>query len=89
MSDFHVDFDYQEGKSNECSKPVCCRSDSGNPLNIAQTSGKWGDLKCDISVKTLKSMFKYIREDIVPDFILWGGDSIPHNLDTLTFDANV
>ena len=42
-----------------------------------------------IPVSILKSMFKYVREDIVPDLILWGGDSIPHNLETLTFESNV
>ncbi len=89
MSDFHTDFDYKEGVSNNCGMPVCCRSDSGFPLNEAETSGKWGDYSCDIPVRTLKSMFKYIRDDIVPDFILWGGDSIPHNLETLTFESNV
>ena len=43
MSDFHLDFDYQEGVSNNCGMPVCCRSDSGKPLCPNQTSGKWGD----------------------------------------------
>ena len=31
MSDLHLDFDYQEGMSNDCGKPLCCRSDSGKP----------------------------------------------------------
>ena len=89
MSDFHVDYDYQEGVSNSCGRPVCCRSDSGQPLTDKSKSGKWGDQKCDVPVSILKSMFQYIREDIIPDFILWGGDSIPHNLETLTFESNV
>ena len=34
-------------------------------------------------------MFKTIREDIKPDIIFWGGDSIPHNLETLTLETNI
>jgi len=29
MSDLHLDFDYMPGMSNNCGKPLCCRSDSG------------------------------------------------------------
>ncbi len=43
MSDFHVDYDYQEGVSNHCGRPVCCRSDSGQPISNKSKSGKWGD----------------------------------------------
>ena len=35
------------------------------------------------------SMFKHIREEIKPDLIFWGGDSIAHNLDTLSLKENV
>lgn len=34
-------------------------------------------------------MLAYIKDVIKPDAVLWGGDSIPHNIDTLTFATNV
>ena len=89
MSDLHLDYDYTPGMSNNCGKPLCCRSDSGFPSNIDETAGLWGDRHCDTSLKTLNSMFKYIKEDIKPDLIFWGGDSIPHNLDTLSLETNI
>jgi len=33
-------------------------------------------------------MFEQIRES-KPDYVFWVGDSIPHNVDSLTFDGNV
>ena len=39
MSDLHLDFDYTPGMSNNCGKPLCCRSDSGLPKNEADKSG--------------------------------------------------
>jgi len=89
MSDLHLDFDYTPGMSNNCGKPLCCRSDSGEPKNQDEISGLWGDYNCDTPVKTLMSMFKHIREEIKPDIILWGGDSIAHNVDTLSLKENV
>jgi sphingomyelin phosphodiesterase len=34
-------------------------------------------------------MFEYITEEIKPDGVFWAGDSISHNLDSLTFKSNV
>ena len=31
LTDFHVDYDYTAGMSNECSQILCCRSASGLP----------------------------------------------------------
>ena len=89
MSDLHLDYDYTPGMSNMCGKPLCCRSDSGLPSNINETAGLWGDRRCDTPLKTLNSMLKFIREDVKPDLIFWGGDSIPHNLDSLNLETNV
>ena len=38
---------------------------------------------------TLNSLLNEIKQNIKPDFVLWAGDSIPHNIDSLTFDTNV
>ena len=49
ISDLHMDFDYTPGMSNDCGKPLCCRSDSGLPQMNGQAAGKWGDFKCDLN----------------------------------------
>ena len=89
MSDIHIDYDYTEGASNVCDRRLCCRSDSGTAKDASTYSGKWGDYKCDIPAITLDSMLSYIKTEIQPDAVLWGGDSIPHNLDTITLKSNV
>lgn len=89
MSDLHVDFDYQEGMSNDCGKPLCCRSDSGLPEDPKNAAGKWGDKNCDLNQRTLHNMLSFIKDGIKPDAVFWGGDSIPHNVESLTFDDNV
>ena len=30
-----------------------------------------------------------MNDEIKPDVTLWGGDSIPHNMDTISFDSNL
>jgi hypothetical protein len=34
-------------------------------------------------------MLQYIKNEVKPDVVLWGGDSVPHNLDSLDFNSNV
>lgn len=89
MSDLHLDYDYTPGMDADCGKPLCCRSDSGFPTNDKNRAGKWGDYRCDTNTLTLGSMWKFINDDIKPDFVMWGGDSIPHNVDSLTLESNV
>jgi hypothetical protein len=52
-------------------------------------AGKWGNYACDIPVRTLESLIEYVNSDIKPDAVLWGGDSIPHNLDSLQIGSSV
>ena len=89
ISDLHVDFDYTEGMSNDCGMPLCCRSDSGLPKTESQRAQKWGDYNCDLNTLTLDSMLDFISNELKPDAVLWGGDSIPHNVDTLNLESNV
>jgi sphingomyelin phosphodiesterase len=84
-----MDYDYVEGANAECGKPLCCRSDSGMTTDPTKMAGKWGDYRCDLNKRTFDTMMSFIKDDIKPDAVLWGGDSIPHNLDTLTFEDNV
>ena len=34
-------------------------------------------------------MLDHIKNVIKPDLVMWGGDSIPHNVDTLTIETNI
>lgn len=89
MSDLHLDYDYTEGTSNVCGAPLCCRSDSGPAKSNDTRAGKWGDYNCDIPVRTMNSLLSMIKDEIKPDVVFWGGDSVPHNIESLTFDTNV
>ena len=75
--------------SNDCGRPLCCRSDSGLPTGNAKAAQKWGDYNCDLNVGTLNNMLEYISKEVQPDAVLWGGDSVPHNVETLNLESNV
>jgi len=55
----------------------------------ADKAGPWGNNKCDSPPKMVESMLQFINDEIKPDVALWGGDSVPHNLGTITFDSNL
>lgn len=40
-------------------------------------------------MNTFDSLLTEIRENIKPDLVMWTGDSVPHNLDTLTIQNNI
>lgn len=88
VSDFHVDYQYEVGKDSDCGKPLCCRGDSGVNKDPSKNALKWGNFACDTPIITLESMLDYVKNDVKPDAILWGGDSIPHDLDTLRIDSS-
>lgn len=75
--------------SKICGRPICCRSDSGLPATPDLAAGKWGDYLCDPPPITVKHMLDHIAKDVKPDAVFWGGDSIPHNLDSLNLPTNV
>lgn len=89
ISDIHISFDYTIGASNDCGRPLCCRSDSGINSDPNKNAKKWGDYNCDIPLRTLENLLDYIDSDIKPDAVMWGGDSIPHNVDSLQIDNSV
>lgn len=85
----HVDLEYQAGKSNNCGKVICCRSDSIDAKTPEEVSGIWGDFNCDIPIETVHHLFKFMKDELKPDVVMWAGDSIAHNLDTITYSQNV
>lgn len=34
-------------------------------------------------------MLQFINNEIKPDVALWGGDSVPHNIGTISFESNL
>ncbi len=68
---------------------LCCRADSGKAPTKERRAGKWGDYKCDLNPKVFLSLLDHLKNDIKPDYLIWGGDTIPHNIDSLTFESNV
>lgn len=89
ISDLHMDWDYTPGMNSVCQMPVCCRSSSGLPATPDNAAGKWGDYNCDIPPRTLQSLLDHISHEVKPDAVFWGGDSIPHNLESLHEDSSV
>ena len=89
FTDLHVDYDYTVGKSKTCLLSECCRSDSGDPVDASDAAREWGELHCDLPEKTMMNMFEFIHDEIRPDLAFWGGDTVPHNVDSLTEAGNV
>lgn len=48
ITDLHIEYAYTAGVSNDCGVFSCCRPDSGPPKSAQETSGKWGDRRCDL-----------------------------------------
>ncbi|KAF2363499.1 Calcineurin-like phosphoesterase domain ApaH type [Trinorchestia longiramus] len=90
LTDLHYDPKYQAGSNAECGAPVCCQVDSGIPRNPAAAAGKWGDYRsCDSPERLVLHMLDHIRSnhpDI--DYILYTGDSVPHDLWRLNKEKN-
>lgn len=88
ISDFHMDWDYTPGMNNDCGRPVCCRAESGLPNSTANAAGKWGDFNCDIPPIVLENLFSHLSTEVKPDAVFWGGDSVPHNIESLGLKSN-
>ena len=44
---------------------------------------------CDLNELALENMLSYIRNEIKPDVVIWGGDSIPHNTESVNTKENI
>ncbi|KAF2363498.1 Calcineurin-like phosphoesterase domain ApaH type [Trinorchestia longiramus] len=90
LTDLHYDPKYLAGSNAECGAPICCQVDSGNPRNPAAAAGKWGDYRsCDSPERLVLHMLDHIRSnhpDI--DYILYTGDSVPHDIWRLNKEKN-
>jgi sphingomyelin phosphodiesterase len=85
LADLHIDLRYEEGgKRSDCGDIMCCR---GKPAkNPADRAGKWGDYNCDLPIETLKQIH-LTNSDPDPDFIIWTGDNVAHDVLKSPFES--
>ena len=81
LTDLHFDMEYLEGANAECDLPVCCRASVGMANATSEPAGYWGTVgDCDIPTRTLEQFAKWTKQNINPDYILWTGDNIVHDV---------
>lgn len=73
VTDMHFDMEYVVGSDENCNLPLCCRSGTGS-------AGKWGSPLCDLPVGTLDAAIGSLSNHTDIDFVIWTGDSPPHNV---------
>ena len=81
VTDIHLDLNYKENAIIECGIPLCCHE---TPKNIfdsnVKLSGKYGAIgNCDCSLEVVDA-FSVKAKELEPDFILFTGDNIAHNV---------
>jgi len=81
VSDIHLDPNYKEGAIANCDIPLCCRDmPQKNDKSNYILAGKYGYIgKCDCNVETVEA-FSQEASKLKPDFILFTGDNIAHNV---------
>lgn len=82
MSDLHLDLEYSPGSSIDCGEPLCCRKNIGpTPPSAEDAAGIFGAYNCDLPVRTLESMFYFVRDmENGPDLVMWTGDNVAHDI---------
>ena len=81
VTDIHLDLNYKENATIDCGIPLCCHD---TPKNIfdskVKLSGKYGAIgNCDCSLEVVDA-FSVKAKELEPDFILFTGDNIAHNV---------
>jgi sphingomyelin phosphodiesterase len=81
FTDPHIDLDYEIGSNAFCDQPLCCRSNSGTPIDSSHTAQYWGTLAgCDIPERTFQQFLQYVANNFDVDMILWTGDNVSHDI---------
>ncbi|CDW90552.1 ser thr protein phosphatase family protein [Stylonychia lemnae] len=86
MSDWHVDFRYQEGAKRNCRDEICCQAEHGFPTEEKEKARKYGEFTCDIPYVTAEKQMELLSQmvDEKIDMIVWTGDQIGHDLHNVT-----
>jgi sphingomyelin phosphodiesterase len=80
ITDLHFDLEYIPGSNTNCGKPLCCRDGVG-------TAGPWGDYNCDVPYQTMEAALRQLAT-FEPEFIMWTGDTPPHNVWNQSYEYN-
>lgn len=80
FTDLHIDFDYAPGSNANCNQPLCCRKENGYPSDPKDQAGFWGNYNCDLPELVTFYMMEYAKYIVEPDYIVWTGDNVAHDL---------
>ena len=94
VTDIHFDPLYEVGSPATCVHKhetyCCCRSDSvPNNGNKTAKSRRFGEYDCDTPLALVESYFKFAKQNGPYDFIIWTGDSPPHDVYTQKKEQNL
>lgn len=82
ISDIHVDTRYHVGAVDNCilgdTGLGCCRK-YDIPKKPYGFANEWGNYNCDAPVKLVNETFRWIKENIEIDKIIYTGDSVDHH----------
>lgn len=76
LADIHFDLWYAENSPTDCDMPLCCRTE----YNGTGSARYWGDYHCNIPTRTMELFFDFIRQQFVPDLIIYTGDTVQHTV---------
>lgn len=86
LADLHIDLDYTVGAKREgCGDIMCCRGKQAT--REEDKAGKWGDYLCDLPIWTLQQIRLSEQNAGNPDFIVWTGDNVAHDVVKTSFES--
>lgn len=86
LADLHIDLDYTEGSKRQgCGDIMCCRGKQASKFE--DRAGKWGDYLCDLPIQTLQQIHISEQNAGNPDFIIWTGDNVAHDVVKTPFES--
>ena len=91
VTDIHLDMEYEEGSVANCNLPLCCRKLGDDDLIPVKPvlAGRYGmSGKCDANIETVRAFASKAKE-LNPDYIMFTGDNIAHNVWEVTQDEVV
>ena len=85
ITDWHIDFKYQEGANKNCLNEICCHFSNGIAEREADKARKYGELKCDLPYIAAEKQIEVLSKmNETIDLILWTGDSLSHDIFSTT-----
>jgi 3',5'-cyclic AMP phosphodiesterase CpdA len=92
ISDIHLDTRYHIGGVDNCvlgdTGMGCCRK-YDIPKKTYGYASEWGNYNCDAPIKLVNETFRWIRDNIDIDAIIYTGDAVDHHDVTQTIGYNL